>query len=153
MSKAKLPNLTIEGATIRCRNFSGAEGKFNPEGRRNFLCVIDNPVTAANLKADGWNIKQFASKDDEEGDFYIPVTVSYKVTPPAIFLVTKKKKIRLDEETVSQLDWAELANVDVVISPFAWEVNGKSGVKAYLKTMYATVVEDEFADKYDDCEE
>lgn len=143
-------NLRIENAKIAFRNFSGKEGKFNPAGRRNF-CVIFSPEDGDKLKQDGWNIKYLKSRDEDEPDTpYMQVAVSFENYPPRVILITKDGKTSLDEESVSILDWAEIDKVDLIIRPYNWEVNGRGGTKAYLKTIYVTLVEDEFESKYYD---
>lgn len=143
-------NLVVENARIGFRNFSGEEGKFNPAGNRNFVLFLDSDI-AEPIQADGWNIKWLDPRDeDDEAQAYLPVAVSYSNIPPKIVLITSNGKTILDEDTVGMLDWAEIQNVDIIVNPYNWTVNGKSGVKAYVKSMYITIVEDEFADKYRD---
>jgi hypothetical protein len=143
-------NIVIENARIGFRNFSGAAGKFNPAGRRNFCVFLDQELGKV-LESDGWNVRWLQPRDDgDEPTPYLQTAVSYENIPPRIVLVTGKGKTILDETTVNILDWAEIASVDIIIRPYNWEVSGKSGVKAYVKSMYVTIVEDEFESKYYD---
>lgn len=146
--KTKLKNVPIEGARIIFRNFSGKEGTFNAKGQRNFCIALPDHL-ADQLKDEGWNVKYLRPRDEmEEPQPYIQVKVSFNNVPPKVVLVSSHGKSLLDEESIGMLDWAELENVDVIFSPYPWEVNGKKGVTAYLKTMYATIVEDAFESKY-----
>ena len=143
-------NIRIEGARIGFRNFSGEEGRFNPKGRRNFCVFLEEDI-AKDMEKEGWNVKWLQPR--EEGDelqAYLQVKVVFGKIPPKIVLVTERGKTRLDEDTVNILDWAEIQNVDLVIRPYNWEVNGNTGVSAYIKTMYVTLREDEFESKYYD---
>lgn len=146
-----MKNIVIEGISkLYFRNFSGAAVKFNPVGRRNF-CIFLEPQIAENLINDGWNVRTLNPKQEgDEPQPYLQVTVMFGKIPPKIVLVTSKKKTTLDEATVNILDYAEISNVDLIIRPYNWEAQGKSGIKAYVKSMYVTIVEDEFASKYDD---
>lgn len=149
MSYKNIDNIAIEDAQIIFRNFAGAESQYNRAGNRNFNVIIDDPDMAQKLIEDGWNIKQLKPRDDEEMPKYrLEVSVAFGNFPPNIFMVTKHNKTKLDEESVAALDYAELKTVDLVIRPYQWDVNGKQGIKAYLKTGYFVVEEDEFATKY-----
>lgn len=144
-------NIVIENARIGFRNFAGEAGKFNASGNRNFCVFLDDEEMAKQLESDGWNIRWLKPRDEgdkEQG--YLQVSVTYSNFPPKIVLINSKSKTTLDENNVNILDWAEIDNVDVIIRPYNWEVNGKSGVKAYVKSMYVTIVEDNFESKYYD---
>lgn len=143
----------IEDAQILFRNFAGKQTPFNQEGKRNF-CVILPEDVAAQMQRDGWNIKALKPRDpDDEPRPYIQVSVSYKNRPPKVAIVTSKGKRYLDEDMVEFIDWIDIKHVDLILNPYSWDVNGKTGVKAYLKTIVVIINEDYLELKYADVDE
>lgn len=134
-------NITLEDVTIAFRNFEGKEDVYNRAGDRNFAILLD-PELADRLTRDGWNVKYLKPRDDEEPQAYIQVAVSYKNRPPKIGMVTSKGMTFLGEAEVEMLDWVDIEIADVTLNPYEWVVNGKSGVKAYLQTLFVKIEED-----------
>ena len=150
-AEKEIGTVTIENARLAFRNFNGEETRYNRKGNRAFAVLLDNPDVVKAMEEDGWNIKYLKPREDVEGDEpqpYVQVTVRFEPRPPKIVMITNRKKTFLGEETVGVLDYADIKEVDLILSPFQWEVNGNTGVKAYLKTMYVTLVDDELENKY-----
>jgi hypothetical protein len=146
------PNTTvlIENARIFFKNFAGKEGLMNAAGDRNFCVSLDREL-ADQMAEDGWNVKQGRPTDDgEERDPYIQVKLGYKGRPPTVVMITSRGRTNLGEDEVEMLDWADIENVDLIFRPYTWSVGGKGGIKAYLKSMYVTIREDELDRKYAD---
>jgi len=140
----------MEGVRIIFRNFAGKEGQYNREGDRNFAVLLDHD-TAGAMGADGWNVKMLRPRSDEEGEEeqpYLPVSVNFRGRPPRIVLITSRGRTNLDESTIEMLDWADILNVDLIVRPYEWTVNKKSGIKAYLQSMYVSIEEDPLEKKY-----
>lgn len=145
MATANVNNVVIENAHIWARNFKGEEHlPYNPKGRRNFCLSLD-PDLAQEMIDEGWNVKY-----DRDDIPYIPVAVSFDKYPPKIYKVTSHGKTLLDEFTVGDLDDDEIVNIDLILRPYCWNVNGSNGVKAYVKNMYVTIQENALYDKYGD---
>jgi hypothetical protein len=146
----RLQPVVLEGRRILFRNFAGEEGRFNAKGNRNFNVVLE-PEEAEAMEKDGWNVKYLQPREEEDQPLpRLEVTVKFGKVPPRVILITSRGKTALDEDMVKLLDWAEIENVDLIVRPYEWTVNEKSGVKAYLKSIYVTIREDELEKKYMD---
>ena len=150
---ADMANVTLEGVRIAFRNFSGKEGQYNREGDRNFAVLLPEEIGIQMLK-DGWNVKSLKPREDADPNelvqMYLSVAVGFKGRPPRIIMITSRGRTTLGEEEVSILDWADIKNVDLIVRPYEWSVSGKTGVKAYLQSIYITINEDELELKYAD---
>lgn len=147
----------MEGVRIIFRNFTGKEGQYNREGDRNFAVLLEDSVANAMLE-DGWNIKWLRPREEDEGEdatpqAYLPVSVNFKGRPPRIVLITSRGRSNLDEESIEMLDWADIINVDLIVRPYEWVVNDKSGIKAYLQSIYVTIEEDALEIKYSELDQ
>lgn len=151
---AKLDNRVFENAKIMFRNFGGRAGMFNEEGERSFLLFLDE-AKAEEMKEEGWNVKLMKSK--EEGvspQPYISVSVEFdKGRPPRIVVITaisgnRTEITKDDTEVLQMLDFVTITNIDLILNPYEWTVRENKGIKAYLKTAYITIYEDELDLKY-----
>lgn len=142
-------DVTMEGIRIAIRNFSGIEKQYNPKGKRNFLAMLD-PETAEAMATDGWNIKTLPSREEGEPPApFLKINVNFDNEPmPKVILVTSRGQNALDEETIGMLDGANIINVDLLVTPFHYEIRGEKGVSAYLRKGYFTIQEDALDLKY-----
>lgn len=144
-------NINIEEATIIWKNFSGERDRFNP-GKRGFSVVIDDAVMADELRQEGWNIKERPLQegaDPSEQEWTLPVKLNMN-RYTQVWLIVGNHKTLLDENTVAQLDVVDIINCDISIRPYEWEMSGRTGITAYVDSMYVTIRENKFAEKYAD---
>ena len=144
-------NINIEGAIVIWKNFSGERDKFNP-GKRGFSVVIDDAVMADELRQEGWNVKDRPLQegaDPSEQEWTLPVKLNMN-RYTQVWLIVGNHKTLLDENTVAQLDVVDFINCDISIRPYEWEMGGRNGITAYVDSMYVTIRENKFAEKYAD---
>ena len=142
MSIRVTDNVRLEDVTIgwgTYRNFSGAKGKYNKAGERKFTVFL--PQDAADeLESLGWYVRHkppYREGDDPQN--LLDVALAFDPYPPAVILVSHDgTRTHLTEETVGLLDNTDIARADLEIRPYNWEVDGKSGCKAYVKELEVT---------------
>lgn len=138
--------LQIDDARIIYRNFAGRGDKYNREGDRNFAVVIPDEEMADELTNLGWNVKIKPPREDGDTPFmFLPVKVKFNDRGPNVYLKTGNVQNKLDEESVGLLDNIDIISVDLDIRPFDWDVNGKQGRTAYLKSIRVIQDVDRFA--------
>lgn len=138
----------VEDAQIIFRNFTGKEGQYNRQGDRNFAVILPEEI-AVQMLEDGWNVRYLEAR--EEGEVptpYIQVAVNFKNRPPRVVLLTATSRTQLDEDSVEVLDWADIRTADLIARGYDWDVNGKTGTKAYLQSLFVTIEEDALEQKY-----
>lgn len=156
-------NVTIEDARIFFKNFAGREGVYNQEGDRNFAVALPEDV-AEIMKKDGWNVKYLKPRDEgDEPQPWVPVAVSFKVRAPRIVMIADRYnretqefepvRTTLPEDLVEMVDYADIAHIDLILNPYPYNFNGRSGIKAYLKSIFITINQDELERKYASIEE
>lgn len=148
MAEPVAPTFMIEDAHLIHKNFSGREGPYNTAGQRSFSVVVTDEL-AEKLLADDWNVKW--PKADETGEIgspFVPVGVRFDIRPPRITMITSTGRTPVSEDMVEVLDWADYETVDLICRGHIWDVNGKTGIKAYCKTLFVTIAEDALERKY-----
>lgn len=148
---ANVNNINIEGANIIWKNFSGERDRFNP-GKRGFSVVIDDTVMADELKQEGWNVKERPLQegaDPSEQEWTLPVKLNMN-RYTQVWLIVGNHKTLLNEDTVAQLDVVDITDCDLSIRPYEWEMSGRTGITAYVDSMYVTIRKNKFAEKYAD---
>lgn len=159
--------LSLEDREILFPNFSGTPSKFNRDGRRTFSVIIqENEVDA--LIAQGWNVKRLKPKDEDDlGTAHLVVRVNLdSLYPPKIVVMShtydgngelnELGRNILTERNVNTLDWADIISADMTVNPYYWEIPDavtgdiKSGVTAYLQTLYVKVLLDPIEAKWSD---
>ena len=143
MGRLILQDAEILGGSFR--NFSGTEGRYNVEGKRNFCVVVPDDV-AEQLKEDHWNIKILRPR--EEGDqskYYIKVNVNYNSkVKPSIYKCRGDKVIcELGENHIGRLDTKRILHADMTINSYQYDPD-KPDVTAYLEELYVELEDSPF---------
>ncbi len=142
--------LEIEDARIIFKNFAGLGSKYNREGDREFSVIIPTQEICDQLVNAGWNVKIKPPREKGEDPFmYLKVKVKFNSRGPGVYVISgNNRPTRLNEDTIKMLDEIDIQSVNMDLRPYEWEVNGKTGITAYLQAMEVTQNVDRFAARY-----
>lgn len=146
----RISPLVIRDAQIIFKNFSGKKKQYNPQGNREFSVVLEDPL-ATQLHNDGWNVKPLNKRDpDEPQRYHLPVRVNFDIRPPRVICISGSSNVGVEfgPDQIAALDWSRIIKADVVIRPRVYDVNGSTGIKAYLQSMGVIIEVDEVMDEY-----
>lgn len=136
------------------RNFKGemrrnAKGKVvNNEGDRNFTIELSLDQ-AEKFRDMGFTVNTLPGRDDfEEPTYIMKIKVSYRFKAPKVVVCVGRTKTLLSEETISELDWADVESVDVTFTKSHWTQPDREGETAYLNSMWVTLMDDPLERKY-----
>ena len=150
----EFPNgyLEINEARILWPNFEGRGDRFNKQGDRNFHLVIpDQEIADALLRdknqyGDSWNVKIKLREEGEAPFMHMMVKVKFNGRGPNVYLVSGKKQVRLNEDTIKCLDDIDILYADMDIRPYDDKMpNGQTFRSAYLSAMRVYQRVDRFA--------
>lgn len=147
-----VPKVTLRHVQIgrgSFRNFSGTKTKYNKNGKRLISLFLDDD-TANAMKEEGWNIKYYIPRVDDEEEArepipFIEAELRYDNYPPDVTLEIGDNKQTLDEDDLVnlKLDQADIVDVDVRLSPYTWiNDDGESKVKAYVDRLRIRMEDD-----------
>lgn len=147
MDRKWISPVTLEGVEFHYKDFAG--NRYGKENRG--IGIRLSKDLADSLNADGWDVHVLeATEQYPEEKYYLPIKIKYgfdrngKYRHPDIYMICGDKMTLLDENTVDELDRAEIDNVDLTFSPNFHE----RGISAYLQKMYVTIHQDHLSLKY-----
>lgn len=144
VSRAQRPSFTLEGATVKYRNFAGTVSEYNKEGKKSFAINLD-PGFAQQLERDGWHVNYTNPKEDgDESTPFINIKVNYKNRPPRVIMVTPDSMVPLTDHSIGMLDDADIIDVDLTCIGSPWE----RGISCYLTKAFFKINVDILDQKY-----
>lgn len=138
----------ISSPEIFMINFAGRKSDANPQGHRQFAMKIPSQELADKMAEEGWSV-WYTKESEKYGEPNPCITVEMrwhyeddlKHLSPKIYRCTRKNPegVLLTEDIVGDLEDDDIEDIVLWINPRRWTVNGKSGIKAYVHSMWLKV--------------